>query len=56
VASGWSGYFNSLLQQLHIYLPPRLTATPGTVLVFFHERWLPLTRFRREPAQLGCRM
>src|SRR5271157_5846306 len=43
VASGGSGYFNSLLQQLHIYLPPRLTATPGTVLVFFHERWLPLT-------------
>ena len=43
VASGWSGYFNSLLQQLHIYLPPRLTATPGTVLVFFHDRWLPLT-------------
>jgi APA family basic amino acid/polyamine antiporter len=43
VASGWSGYFNSLLQQLHIYMPPQLTATPGTVLVFFHERWLPLT-------------
>jgi len=43
VASGWSGYFNSLLQQLGIYLPPRLTATPGTVLVFFHQRWLPLT-------------
>jgi APA family basic amino acid/polyamine antiporter len=43
VASGWSGYFNSLLQQLHIYLPPRFTATPGSVLVFFHERWLPLT-------------
>jgi APA family basic amino acid/polyamine antiporter len=35
VASGWSGYFNSLLQQLHIYIPPQLTATPGTVLVFF---------------------
>lgn len=42
VASGWSGYFNSLLQQFHIYLPPRLTATPGTVLVFFHDQWLPL--------------
>ncbi len=42
VASGWSGYFNSLLQQFHIYLPPRLTATPGTVLVFFHEQWMPL--------------
>jgi APA family basic amino acid/polyamine antiporter len=43
VAAGWSGYFNSLLQQLHIYIPPQLTATPGTVLVFFHERWLPLS-------------
>jgi len=43
VASGWSGYFNSLLQQLHIYIPPQLTATPGTVLVFFHEKWQPLT-------------
>ena len=42
VASGWSGYFNSLLQQLHIFLPPRFTATPGTVLVFFNEHWLPL--------------
>ncbi|HEY1209128.1 MAG TPA: amino acid permease [Terracidiphilus sp.] len=42
VASGWSGYCNSLLQQLGIYLPPRLTATPGTVLVYFHDRWLPL--------------
>lgn len=42
VASGWSGYFNSLLQQLHIIIPPRFTATPGTVLVFFHDRWLPL--------------
>jgi APA family basic amino acid/polyamine antiporter len=42
VASGWSGYFNSLLQQLGIYLPPRLTATPGTVLVFFQHQWMPL--------------
>ena len=42
VASGWSGYFNSLLQQLGITIPPRFTATPGTVLVQFHERWLPL--------------
>jgi APA family basic amino acid/polyamine antiporter len=40
VASGWSGYFNSLLQQFHIYLPPRLTATPGTPLVFYHQQWM----------------
>src|SRR5208283_2912451 len=34
VAAGWSGYLNSLLQQLHIYLPPRFTAVPGTELYF----------------------
>jgi APA family basic amino acid/polyamine antiporter len=42
VASGWSGYFNSFLQQLHIYIPPQLTATPGTPLVFYHDHWLPV--------------
>src|SRR5271165_651803 len=42
VASGWAGYFNSLLQQFHIYIPPQLTATTGTPLVFYHEQWLQL--------------
>src|SRR5450755_939679 len=42
VASGWSGYFNSLLQQFHIYLPPQITATTGTTLVFYHEQWTQL--------------
>jgi APA family basic amino acid/polyamine antiporter len=42
VASGWSGYFNSLLQQFHIYIPPQLTATPGTPLVFYHSQWMQL--------------
>jgi basic amino acid/polyamine antiporter, APA family len=42
VASGWAGYFNSLLQQFHIYIPPQLTATTGTTLVFYHEQWLQL--------------
>ena len=42
VASGWAGYFNSLLQQFHIYLPPQITATPGTPLVFYHDQWLQL--------------
>ena len=42
VASGWAGYFNSLLQQLHIYIPPQLTATTGTTLVFYQQQWLPL--------------
>src|SRR5271157_1629572 len=42
VASGWSGYFNSLLQQYHIYIPPSLTTTTGNVLVFYKEQWTPL--------------
>ena len=42
VASGWAGYFNSLLQQLHIYLPPQITATPGTPLAYYHDQWMPV--------------
>jgi APA family basic amino acid/polyamine antiporter len=42
VASGWSGYFDSLLGQFHIYIPPQLTATPGTPLVFYHQQWMPV--------------
>jgi basic amino acid/polyamine antiporter, APA family len=42
VASGWSGYFNSLLQQYHIYVPPQLTTTTGSVLVFYNHAWTPI--------------
>jgi APA family basic amino acid/polyamine antiporter len=42
VASGWSGYFNSLLQQWGIYIPPQLTASTGTPLVFYQHQWLPV--------------
>src|SRR5450631_2995091 len=42
VASGWSGYFNSLLEQLHIHiLPPQFTTTYGNVLYLYGQRWLP---------------
>jgi APA family basic amino acid/polyamine antiporter len=41
VASGWSGYFNSLLQQYHIYLPPQFTTTTGNVLVRYNGTWMP---------------
>ena len=50
VASGWSGYFYSLLQQLHIPFPPQLTAIPGTVLVQFQGIWMPLAQL---PAGVG---
>jgi APA family basic amino acid/polyamine antiporter len=43
VASGWSGYFTGLLQQLHIIIPPQLTATPGTALVYYQNQWMPLS-------------
>src|SRR6202451_250146 len=42
VASGWSGYFVSLLQQWHIYIPPQFTTTTGNVLVYYKEQWMPL--------------
>ena len=33
VASGWSGYVISFLQDFGIHIPPSLTATPGTDMV-----------------------
>jgi APA family basic amino acid/polyamine antiporter len=42
VAAGWSGYLNSLLQQMHIHIPPQLTAVPGTHLYEYQDKWLPL--------------
>jgi APA family basic amino acid/polyamine antiporter len=40
VASGWSGYFVSLMDQLHIHLPVRFTTTYGNVLYFYDHRWI----------------
>lgn len=42
VASGWSGYFVSLLQDFHINLPPQFTTTYGNVLYLYQSHWLPL--------------
>jgi APA family basic amino acid/polyamine antiporter len=39
VALGWSGYAVSLLQDFGIKLPPQWSATPGTELVLYHNRW-----------------
>jgi APA family basic amino acid/polyamine antiporter len=43
VAVGWSGYVNSFLQDIGVHVPPALTASPGTELVFYNERWYRLT-------------
>ena len=42
VASGWSGYFNSLMQQFGIHIPPQLTASTGTQLVLYQNQWGPV--------------
>src|SRR5512136_1841861 len=59
VASGWSGYVVSFLQDWGVYIPPALTADPTTELVFYGSRWerlatvLPtLTRNGVDPATL----
>ena len=44
VASGWSGYLLSLLNDLGIHLPPRLTSAPGTKLVLYNGQWEHLSR------------
>ena len=40
VASGWAGYFNSLMQQIGIVIPPMLTTTTGNVLVKYQGIWI----------------
>lgn len=53
VASGWAGYFNSLLQQFGIYIPPQLTATTGTSLVFYQHQWLPVMSLPPGVSEVG---
>ncbi|HWR34775.1 MAG TPA: amino acid permease [Clostridia bacterium] len=40
VASGWSGYFVSFIQDLGFHIPPQWTAVPGAKLVLFQDRWI----------------
>ncbi|MGH9449878.1 MAG: amino acid permease [Terriglobia bacterium] len=42
VAVGWSGYVGSLLQDLGIPIPATLSYAPGTEVVKYHGRWMPL--------------
>jgi APA family basic amino acid/polyamine antiporter len=39
VASGWSGYLLSFLEDFGIRIPPRLTLAPSEKLVFFGGHW-----------------
>src|SRR5436189_3931 len=48
VASGWSGYVLSLLQDFHIHIPPWLAGTPGAPFVMYNGRWSPETALSAE--------
>src|SRR5277367_1010962 len=37
VASGWSGYVVSFLQDFGIHIPPAFAGTPGTEFVLYHS-------------------
>jgi basic amino acid/polyamine antiporter, APA family len=42
VASGWSGYFVSFLEDRGIFISPRWITTPGTEMVFYKGHWAAL--------------
>ncbi|HET9983851.1 MAG TPA: amino acid permease [Longimicrobiales bacterium] len=44
VASGWSGYVVSFLQDFGIRIPPKLAGTPGTEWVLHNGKWELLSR------------
>jgi APA family basic amino acid/polyamine antiporter len=53
VASGWSGYFVSLLEDFGIYVPPQWMATPGTKMVFYKGQWVDLGTMQQALATAG---
>ena len=46
VASGWSGYLLSLLNDFGVHIPPQLTGAPGTVLVWYRDNWQHFDRIK----------
>ncbi|HZQ70268.1 MAG TPA: amino acid permease [Terriglobales bacterium] len=47
VASGWSGYVLSLLQDFGIHISPSLAGTPGAQFVMYNGRWEALGRISK---------
>ena len=47
VASGWSGYVMSFLQDFGIRLPVKLAGAPGTDFVFWQNHWERLSRVQK---------
>jgi APA family basic amino acid/polyamine antiporter len=53
VASGWSGYMLSFLQDFGIRIPPQLASARGELLVFFNGHWEHLSRVKDTLAARG---
>jgi len=53
VASGWSGYFVSLLDDFGLHIPPQWIATPGTQLVLYKGQWRNLDAVKPTLAAAG---
>ncbi len=47
VASGWSGYVISILQDFGIRIPPAIAGTPGQIFVLYNGKWESLGRIGR---------
>lgn len=52
VASGWSGYVLSFLQDFGIYLPPQLSGAHGEMMVQYNGHWERLERIKDSLASL----
>jgi basic amino acid/polyamine antiporter, APA family len=44
VASGWSGYVISILQDFGIRIPPAIAGTPGQLFVLYNGKWESINR------------
>src|SRR6202050_4898945 len=53
VASGWSGYCVSFLDDLGIHIGPKWISTPGTIMVLYNGHWAPLASVQTALAAAG---
>ncbi len=53
VASGWSGYFVSFLDDFGLHINPKWISTPGTQMVFYKGHWAALDSVQQGLATAG---
>jgi APA family basic amino acid/polyamine antiporter len=53
VASGWSGYLLSFLQDFGVHIPPQFSSAHGEVLVLYQGHWEHLARIQKSIAAAG---